>query len=148
MIPSPEDIRVYLSSHAGRTAAMREIIRHFGVPESKRPAFRRMVKDLARDGFLVRGRGGRYASPESMNLVEGTLQAHPDGYGFVSPSNREKPPEGDRILEDIFVPAARRGTALHGDRVQVRARQRVAGRMGRGGHPRSGTRDGPDHRQD
>lgn len=127
MIPSPEDIRAYLSSHAGRTAAIREIIRHFGVPASDRPAFRRMVKDLAREGFLVRGRGGRYASPESMNLVEGTLQAHPDGYGFVSPVKREKPPEGDRILEDIFVPATRRGTALHGDRVLVRARHGLRG---------------------
>ncbi len=127
MIPGPEDIRVYLSSHAGKTAAMREIIRHFGVSESDRPAFRRMVKDLAQEGFLVRGRGGRYASPGSMNLVEGTLQAHPDGYGFVSPSNREKPPEGDRILEDIFVPAARRSTALHGDRVLVRAGRGLRG---------------------
>ncbi len=127
MIPSPEDIRVYLSSQAGKTAAMREIIRHFGVSESDRPAFRRMVKDLAQEGFLGRGRGGRYASPGSMNLVEGTLQAHPDGYGFVSPSNREKPPEGDRILEDIFVPAARRSTALHGDRVLVRAGRGLRG---------------------
>ena len=47
VIPDFEDIRLYLSNRTGKKAAVREIIRHFGVPESNRPAFRRMMKNLA-----------------------------------------------------------------------------------------------------
>lgn len=121
VIPNPEDIRLYLSNHAGKKAPVREIIRHFGVPESNRPAFRRMMKNLVLEGFLIRVRGGRYALPESLNVIEGVFHAHPDGYGFVSFSNGEKSLGKNHTLEDTFISATRRGTALHGDRVLIRS---------------------------
>ena len=120
MIPDFEDIRLYLSNRTGKKAAVREIIRHFGVPESNRPAFRRMMKNLSLEGFLVRIRGGRYALPESLNVIEGVFHAHPDGYGFVNFSNGKESLGKNHTLEDTFIPATRRGTALHGDRVLIK----------------------------
>ncbi|MEE8110058.1 MAG: ribonuclease R [bacterium] len=125
---TPEDVRNHLAAHPGKVATLREIIRHFGVLERDRPAFRRMVKDLAERGFLIRGRGGRFAAPESLDLVEGILQAHPDGYAFLIPEETGDEEEGDRTGRDVFVPPTGRAGALHGDRVVVRARSGFRGK--------------------
>ena len=69
MKSTPEDIRAYLADHPAKSAALREIIRHFAIPEADRPAFRRTVKRLAGEGFLVRARGGRYAAPEALEVT-------------------------------------------------------------------------------
>ncbi|MFQ5915400.1 MAG: ribonuclease R [Nitrospinota bacterium] len=131
---TPEDIRSHLAAHSGRTVGLREIIRHFAVPERDRPAFRRMVKDLAKEGYLVRVRGGRYTAPESLNLVEGILQGHPEGYAFVVPRESRseeardegETPEGSGA--DVFVPPSGRAGAVHGDRVIVRSRRGLRGK--------------------
>ncbi len=121
MKSTPEDIRAYLADHPAKSAGLREIIRHFAIPEADRPAFRRTVKRLAGEGFLVRARGSRYAAPEALNLVTGRLQAHPDGYAFVVPApakttgEGEAAPDGASLVregEDVFIPPGVRGGAL------------------------------------
>ena len=137
MKSTPEDIRAYLADHPEKSASLREIIRHFAIPEADRPAFRRTVKRLAGEGFLVRARGGRYAAPEALNLVTGRLQAHPDGYAFVVPAPAKPTGEGEaapdgvslvREGEDVFIPPGARAGALHGDRVAARRKQGMRGK--------------------
>ena len=137
MKSTPEDIRAYLADHPAKSASLREIIRHFAIPEADRPAFRRTVKRLAGEGLLVRARGGRYAAPEALNLVTGRLQAHPDGYAFVVPAPAKPTGEGEaapdgvslvREGEDIFIPPGARAGALHGDRVTARRRRGMRGK--------------------
>ena len=42
---------------------------------------------MERDGQLVRNRGGAYGIADRMDLVRGTVQAHRDGYGFLTPES-------------------------------------------------------------
>ncbi len=90
---------------------LKSLMSLFSIPADKRDAFKRSVKELVRDGRLVRISGGRYGLPERMNLVTGMLEGNTDGYGFVIPE------DGGR---DVFVSPARLHGAMDGDRVVVR----------------------------
>ncbi len=71
-----------------------------------------LLEDMAQEGEIVQTRYKRYGLPEKMNLVVGTLQGHPKGFGFLVPD--------DRRQEDIYIPAESFNGALNGDRVIVR----------------------------
>ncbi len=107
-----EDIILKLMKEkTNRPMKFSELMKLFSIPETQRREFRRIVKYLATEGSLVKLRGGRYGLPSEMNLVNGTLQGHPDGYGFVVPEH------GD---EDIFIGKQKMGGAMHGDIVLTR----------------------------
>lgn len=74
-------------------------------------ALRRRVQAMARDGQLVRTRDDRFGLAERMELVSGTVLAHPDGFGFVRP---------DRGGDDIYLERRQARRTLHGDKVLVR----------------------------
>lgn len=90
---------------------IRGLARLLSVPRKERETFKRLVKEMVREGSLVRIRGNRYGLPLKMNLVIGRLEGHPDGYGFVIPE------EGGR---DVYVSPKGMGGAMDGDRVVVR----------------------------
>ncbi len=106
-----EDILNYIKDMAHRPMKMREIFKAMRIPESDYGAFRRSIRELEREGELVRLRGGRYGSPENLNLVTGRLSITQSGSGFVTRETGGS---------DIFVDAINMGTALHRDRVVVR----------------------------
>jgi ribonuclease R len=80
--------------------------------KARKKEIKKVLRDLARDGELVRMRNNRFGLPEEMNLEVGTLWCTKSGNGFVMPEK-----EGEK---DIFVPSQLIGGALHGDRVVVR----------------------------
>lgn len=120
MSVSPNEILRYLQQEAGRPLKIRELAKALHVPNQEYRSFRRTVRDLEREGAIVRLRNNRYGPPEVLNLVVGRLSVNPDGFGFVA---RET---GDAA--DIFVGASGLGSALHGDRVVVRVTHRGTAR--------------------
>lgn len=55
--------------------------------------FKQLVQLLNRlesEGKVYRSRHDRYGIPERMNLIRGRLQAHPKGFGFLIPDDREQ----------------------------------------------------------
>ncbi|MBI5198292.1 MAG: ribonuclease R [Nitrospirae bacterium] len=95
-----------------RPLLLEELSDTLQVSRKKRTAFENLVQTMVREGDLVRIRGDRYALPEKINLVSGTLQSHPDGYGFVIPDR-----EGET---DLYIPRRKMMGAMHGDRVVSR----------------------------
>jgi ribonuclease R len=83
-------------------------------PESRR--LKKYLRELVKDGEIVRTRKGLYGPIEEMNLVTGRFEMHKEGYGFVI---SERP--GER---DIFVPARATLGAMDNDRVVVRIENR------------------------
>lgn len=79
------------------------------------------LQALEADGRLLRLPGDRWAVPERAGLVVGRLTVNPAGFGFVQLD--------DPTREDVHVAARAMGSAMHGDRVQVRVTRR--GRAGR-----------------
>ena len=77
-------------------------------------AVRRRLMAMVRDGQIFRNRRGGFLSFDHMDLVTGKVQAHPDGFGFLTPDSGGK---------DIFLPARQMRTLLDGDRAAVKITQ-------------------------
>ena len=74
-------------------------------------ALKRRVNAMQRDGQLVIVRGRRLAIPKRLDLIDGHIVAHRDGYAFVQP---------DGGGDDIYLAPREAHQAFHGDRVLVR----------------------------
>jgi ribonuclease R len=114
----PEQILTYLRDEAKRPLKARELAKALAVPESEYRAFREELRGLEADGLVYRGRRGRYATPENINLAVGRIQITRAGDGFVNVA------EGD----DVFVRGHNLHTAVDGDTVVARVERRRPGR--------------------
>ena len=72
---------------------------------------RRRLIAMVRDGQLFSNRRGGYLSFNHMDLEKGRVQAHPDGFGFLTPESGGK---------DIFLPAREMRKLMNGDRAAVK----------------------------
>jgi ribonuclease R len=88
--------------------------------KSRKRDVKKFLRELVREGAIVRLKSNRFGIPDEMNLEVGTLWCTRSGNGFVIP---EKEGSGD-----IFVPAHFIKDALHGDKVVVRVEHRVRGK--------------------
>lgn len=77
------------------------------------------LRGLCRDGQLVRLKKNHYALPDREHLVKGRVHAHPDGYGFLIPENRD--------LEDLYLNRREMRRVMHGDQVMARVDRKVRG---------------------
>ena len=66
---------------------------------------------MERDGQLMTNRKGQLCVVAKLDLVTGSVQGHPDGYGFLIP---------DDGGPDLFLPPKEMHKALHGDRATAR----------------------------
>lgn len=71
-------------------------------------AVKRRIRAMERDGQVIFDKKKRYGIPSPTQLVEGTVLAHRDGYGFL------KLEQGG---EDWFIPVGQMNTLFHGDKV-------------------------------
>jgi ribonuclease R len=77
------------------------------------------LRELCRNGRLVRLKKNHYALPDRQNLVAGRVQAHPDGYGFLIPE--------DKDAEDLYLNRREMRRVMHGDVVMVRIDRKARG---------------------
>ncbi|HOW97471.1 MAG TPA: VacB/RNase II family 3'-5' exoribonuclease [Kiritimatiellia bacterium] len=75
------------------------------------PVLRRALRDMEREGLIVRLRKNRWAAPRGAPTLAGRLRVSVDGFGFVTPEQTGRP--------DIYIPAESLGPALDGDRVLI-----------------------------
>ena len=66
------------------------------------------LKAMLRDGQLMQDRRGRFCLVQRLTLIKGSVQAHPDGFGFVIP---------DDGSDDLFLSAKQMRLVMHGDTV-------------------------------
>jgi ribonuclease R len=71
-----------------------------------------VLRNLAKEGKIVRLKKNHYALPNAQNCLTGKVHAHPDGYGFLLPDDRDK--------EDLYLNRREMRRVMHGDRVMVR----------------------------
>ena len=76
--------------------------------EERTEGVRRRLRAMENDGQLVFTKGKRYALPEKMDLLKGTVIGHRDGYGFLQLEGADK---GD----DWFIPNVQMNRVMHGD---------------------------------
>lgn len=91
---------------------IKEMMMMLQIPASDRMELEDILGELISEGKIIRTKRGKFAIPQTYNLVAGTFQGHPKGFGFLILDE-----EGER---DIFIPASGVNGALHKDRVMCR----------------------------
>ena len=86
-IPSRELIMQVLDDF-GRPMSRTQLIEKLEVHvEAEQEALGFRLKAMLRDGQIMQDRRGRYCLLGRINLKRGTVQGHPDGFGFFIPSD-------------------------------------------------------------
>ena len=93
----------------GKPAFFKMLMRKLGVPKEEKKEFRKLLKSLIKKGVLKYYKG-KYILKEleekKTELVEGTVEAHPSGYGFLI--------IGEEV-EDLFIPPPEMRYLFDGD---------------------------------
>ena len=79
--------------------------------DAEREAFAGRLAAMERDGQLMTNRKGQLCVVAKLDLVTGTVQGHPDGFGFLVP---------DDGGPDLFLSPKEMHKTLHGDRATAR----------------------------
>ncbi|HET9668711.1 MAG TPA: ribonuclease R [Casimicrobiaceae bacterium] len=96
---------------AGVPLAPAEVAVRLAIGRKQQHLFDRCVETLERDGEILVNRKGELCIVAKLDLVRGTVQGHPDGYGLVVPDDG-----GD----DLFLSPREMHKVLHGDRVTAK----------------------------
>ncbi|MBA3536323.1 MAG: ribonuclease R [Tatlockia sp.] len=107
-IPSRELILQVLEEF-GRPMSRIQLITQLEVKdEAEQEALGFRLKAMLRDGQIMQDRRGRFCLLERINLQRGTIQGHPDGFGFFIP---------DDGSNDMVLSAKEMRTVMNGDLV-------------------------------
>jgi len=106
-----EQILEFLSSETTRPLKVRELARKMEIPDGEYGSFRRTIREMLRNGLLVKMKRGKIGLPAKSDLVVGRLVSGRSGYGFVVPEDKS---------DDVYVNDENMGYSLHGDTVVVR----------------------------
>jgi ribonuclease R len=110
-IPEREQILQTLREH-GVPMPAQQLAELLGVRgDAEREAFGGRVAAMERDGQLMTNRKGQLCVVAKLDLVTGTVQGHPDGFGFLVP---------DDGSPDLFLSPKEMHKTLHGDRATAR----------------------------
>ena len=96
-----------------------EIQRRAGFPGDDLQQVIDSLRELCRQGRLVRLKKNHHALPDRQNLVTGRIHAHPDGYGFLILD--------DKDADDLYINRREMRRVMHGDRVMVRVERKARG---------------------
>jgi len=74
--------------------------------ESQQESLGFRLRAMLRDGQVMQDRRGRYCLFNKINLKHGTIQGHPDGFGFFIPTDKS---------EDMMLSSKEMRLVMHGD---------------------------------
>lgn len=101
---------------------LKELAMLLDVPKHQREELKEVLGILVAEGKAGISKKGKYGKPEDFAQV-GIFNGHAKGFGFVTIEGQE---------QDIFIPAARTGGAMHGDKVQIVIESESRGRRPEG----------------
>jgi len=81
------------------------------IEDDEMDVFSRRLRAMEREGQIMRNRKDQVCVMDKLDLIKGTVQGHPDGFGFLVP---------DDGGADLFLGPRQMSKVLHGDRVMVR----------------------------
>lgn len=110
-IPSRDELLAAVSAQS-KPLPYDDIVRHFSLDDERQKiGVKRRLRAMERDGQLVYTRNDSYGLPERMDLRQGRVIGHRDGFGFV---------QLEQGGADWFLPHHQMQLVLHGDTVLVK----------------------------
>jgi ribonuclease R len=109
-LPSREFILQVLEEQ-GVPVSEQKLARMLGIGADEEELFSRRLNAMERDAQIIRNRKNAICVVGKLDLVAGTVQGHPDGYGFLV---------ADAGGIDLFLSPGEMTRVLHGDRVLAR----------------------------
>ncbi len=108
-----QELLDFMRETAYKPMTYQELEKHFGISDAAEfKSFLRMLADMEQEGKIVMTRTDRYGVPERMNLLRGRIQAHPKGFAFLIPDEKEHP--------DLYIHANDMKGTMNGDIVLAR----------------------------
>lgn len=124
-IPSREWM-MHILEDFGRPMSFNQLIDALNIHEdSKKEAVGFRLRAMLRDGQLMLDRRGRYCLLKKLNLLRGTVHAHPDGYGFFIPDDDS----GDMLLSAKEMRGVMHGDVVLAYQIGVDRRGRFEGKI-------------------
>ena len=109
-LPSREFL-LQLMADAGRPVTADELALRLAIEPDESESFSRRLQAMARQGQVLVNRKGALCVATKLDLIPGTVQGHPDGFGFLVP---------DAGGDDLFLSAREMEKLMHGDRAMAR----------------------------
>ncbi len=111
LVPERETILEFLDN-VNKPRSLKRIARELGVSsDAAILALERRLDAMQRDGQLIKNRKQGYGLVQKMDLLQGRVIGHPDGYGFLRLENGG---------EDLYMSARDMRRLLHGDKILAR----------------------------
>ena len=101
----------FMKEEAYRPMDIQELVAVFDINDNEYYSFKKVLKSMEREGFIIRNKKDRFGVPERMGLIIGKLQVHQKGFAFLIPEV-----EGEK---DVFIPSSSLNGGMNGDKVLV-----------------------------
>ena len=112
-LPSRELI-LQLLADQGIPLSVEQVYTFLDIGFDEQENFNKRLNAMEREGQIMRNRKGALCLTEKIHAIAGTVQGHPDGFGFLVPDDKTKHPE------DLFLGPREMAQVMHGDRAMVR----------------------------
>ena len=109
-LPSREFILQVMAAE-GAPLQQEELVERLAISDDEVEFFARRLQAMARAGQIIVNRRRALCIAEKLDLVAGTVQGHPDGFGFLIRDDNQP---------DMFLSQGEMSKVLHGYRVMVR----------------------------
>ena len=109
-LPSREFILQVMAAE-GAPLQQEDLVDRLAISDDEVEFFARRLQAMARAGQIIVNRRRALCIAEKLDLVAGTVQGHPDGFGFLIRDDNQP---------DMFLSQGEMSKVLHGDRVMVR----------------------------
>jgi len=112
-LPSRELV-LQLLTDQGVPLSLEHVYALLDIKDAERDNFNKRLNAMEREGQIMRNRKGALCLTEKIHAIAGTVQGHPDGFGFLVPDDKIKHPD------DLFLGPREMAQVMHGDRAMVR----------------------------
>jgi ribonuclease R len=111
-----QTLQSFMKEPAYKPMDIEELVAVFDIKRNEYNAFKKTLRMMENEGFIIRTKKDRYMiaenSHEEEGLIIGTLQVHAKGFGFLIPEE-----EGQK---DVFIPSNCMNGAMNGDKISVK----------------------------
>ena len=114
-----QTILTIFSSKPRHRLSINEITKAIGSSDDRSAEIQSALRQLTKEGVLIRFKKNQYALPRGQNILVGRVQGHPDGFGFLIPE--------EKGVEDVYLNRREMRRVMHGDRITVRIEKRKRG---------------------